>query len=129
MILGMIVTSMNGQVLVGTTKEISEYLEINRGSATEALMHVEFLIGACERLITRMSYDWLERLDISNGLFIEWVEALNNPFNYDQINARYTEWAKHYRRWELALGNAQGDWEAVMRSEERLLNISPLRCS
>ena len=43
------------------TKEISEYLEINRGSATEALMHVEFLIGACERLITRMSYDWLEQ--------------------------------------------------------------------
>ena len=108
------------------TKEISEYLEINRGSATEALMHVEFLIGACERLITRMSYDWLERLDISNGLFIEWVEALSNPFNYDQINARYTEWAKHYRRWELALANAQGDWEAVMRSEERLLILA--RC-
>ena len=108
------------------TKEISEYLKINRGSATEALMHIEFLIDACERLITRMNYDWLERLDISNGLFMEWVEGLNNPFNYDEINARYIEWAKHYRRWELALENSQGDWEAVMRSEERLLILA--RC-
>ena len=108
------------------TKEISEYLRINRGSATEALMHIEFLIDACERLITRMNYDWLERLDISNGLFMEWVEGLNNPFNYDEINARYIEWAKHYRRWELALENSQGDWEAVMRSEERLLILA--RC-
>ncbi len=108
------------------TKEISEYLKTNRESATEAVMHVELLIGACDRLVARMSHDWLERLDISNGLFIEWVEGLNNPFNYDEINARYTEWAKRYRRWELALENAHGDWEAVMRSEERLLILA--RC-
>ena len=50
-----------------------------------------------------MSHKWLDRLDISGGLFDEWIEALNNPMNYDAILERYNEWAKQYRRWELIL--------------------------
>ena len=56
------------------TTEISQYLETNDSTATEALMRVEYFIQATKSLIERMSHDWLERLDISEGLFSEWIE-------------------------------------------------------
>ena len=59
------------------TDEIADYLNKNSVNATEAIMRVEYLISASEQLITRMNYEWLERLDISNGLFAEWTAALN----------------------------------------------------
>lgn len=108
------------------TEEIEEYLVKNSATATEALMSVEYLIGACKQLSSRMSHKWLDRLDISGGLFGEWIEALNNPMNYDAIVERYNEWAKQYRRWELILDKCRRDWEAIMLGEERLLILA--RC-
>ena len=108
------------------TEEIEDYLAKNSATATEALMRVEYLIGACKQLSSRMSHKWLERVDISGGLFGEWIEALNNPMNYDAIIERYNEWARQYRRWELILDKSRRDWEAIMLSEERLLVLA--RC-
>ena len=68
----------------------------------------------------------LFRSDISGGLFGEWIEALNNPMNYDAIIERYNEWARQYRRWELVLDKCRRDWEAIMLGEERLLILA--RC-
>tara|TARA_B100000965_G_scaffold391770_1_gene400230 strand:+ start:1031 stop:3682 length:2652 start_codon:yes stop_codon:yes gene_type:complete len=108
------------------TEEIENYLVKNSATATEALMRVEYLIGACKQLSSRMSHKWLERIDISGGLFSEWIEALNNPMNYDAIVERYNEWARQYRRWELILDKCRRDWEAIMLGEERLLILA--RC-
>ena len=108
------------------TEEIEDYLAKNSATATEALMRVEYLIGACKQLSSRMSHKWLDRVDISGGLFGEWIEALNNPMNYDAIIERYNEWARRYRRWELILDKSRRDWEAIMLSEERLLVLA--RC-
>ena len=108
------------------TGEIEDYLAKNSATATEALMRVEYLIGACKQLSSRMSHKWLDRVDISGGLFGEWIEALNNPMNYDAIIERYNEWARQYRRWELILDKSRRDWEAIMLSEERLLVLA--RC-
>ena len=108
------------------TEEIEDYLVKNSATATEALMRVEYLIGACKQLSSRMSHKWLERIDISGGLFGEWIEALNNPMNYDAIIERYNEWARQYRRWELVLDKCRRDWEAIMLGEERLLILA--RC-
>ena len=108
------------------TQEIEDYLAKKSATATEAIMHVEYLIGSCKQLSSRMSHKWLDRLDISGGLFDEWIEALNNPMNYDAILERYNEWAKQYRRWELILDKCRRDWEAIMLGEERLLILA--RC-
>ncbi len=108
------------------TAEISQYLEANTSTATEALMRVEYLIQASKSLIERMSQNWLERLDISRGLFGEWIDALNNPMDFPDINERYEQWAKINRRWELVLENNRRDWEAVMMEEERSLILA--RC-
>ena len=108
------------------TTEIREYLNTRAEQATEALVHIEYLISACEQLIIRMSYEWLDRLDISNGQFGNWIEQLNNPLNYDEIAQKYLAWAKEYRRWELVLEDSRGDWEALLRGRERLLILA--RC-
>mgnify|MGYP001180336427 FL=1 len=107
-------------------EEVADYLNENSANATEAFMRVEYLIGASEQLIARMNYDWLERIDISSGLFAEWSEALANPMNFEQIVVRYEEWAKHNRRWELVLHNSQRNWESVMLGTERTLVLA--RC-
>ena len=107
-------------------EEVATYLNENSESATEALMRVEYLISASEQLIARMSYDWLERVDISNGLFAEWIDALINPMNFEQIAERYDEWSKQNRRWELVLNDAQRTWESVMMGHERELILA--RC-
>ena len=106
--------------------EVATYLNENSEAATEALMRVEYLISATEQLIARMNYDWLERIDISNGLFAEWIDALVNPMNFEQIVERYNEWAKQNRRWELVLNDAQRTWESVMMGGERKLILA--RC-
>ena len=106
--------------------EIREYLVTQEEYATETLVHIEYLISACEQLIARMSHEWLDRLDISNGQFVNWIEQLNNPLNYDEIAQKYLAWAKEYRRWELALEDSRGDWEALLRGRERLLILA--RC-
>ena len=108
------------------TSEISQYLEANASMATEALMRVEYFIQASKSLIERMSQNWLERLDLSKGLFSEWIEALTNPMDFPDINERYEQWAKINRRWELVLNNNRTDWEAVMMDEERSLILA--RC-
>ena len=107
-------------------EEVATYLNENSANATEALMRVEYLISASEQLIARMSYDWLERIDISNGLFAEWIDALVNPMNFEEIIERYNEWAKQNRRWELVLNDAQRTWESVMMGDERTLVLA--RC-
>ena len=107
-------------------EEVADYLNENSVNATEALMRVEYLISASEQLIARMNYEWLERLDISNGLFQEWTVALNNPMNYQHIIERYEEWAKQNRRWELILNDSQRTWESVMLGAERALILA--RC-
>ena len=107
-------------------EEVAAYLNENSESATEALMRVEYLISATEQLVARMSYDWLERIDISNGLFTEWIDALVNPMNFEEIIERYNEWAKQNRRWELVLNDAQRTWESVMMGDERKLILA--RC-
>jgi len=107
-------------------EEVADYLNENSANATEALMRVEYLIGASEQLVARMNYDWLERIDISSGLFAEWSEALTNPMNFEQIVVRYEEWAKDNRRWELILHNSQRNWESVMLGAERALVLA--RC-
>ena len=53
-----------------------------------------------------MNYDWLERIDISNGFLLNGVRHLPT-MNFEQIVARYEEWAKHNRRWELVLYNSR----------------------
>ena len=108
------------------TTEISQYLETNDSTATEALMRVEYLIQATKSLIERMSHDWLERLDLSEGLFSEWIEALANPMDFPDINERYEQWAKINRRWELVLEDNRRDWESVMMGDERRLILA--RC-
>ena len=108
------------------TTEISQYLETNDSTATEALMRVEYLIQATKSLIERMSHDWLERLDLSEGLFSEWIEALANPMDFPDINERYEQWAKINRRWELVLEDNRREWESVMMGDERLLILA--RC-
>ena len=108
------------------TDEIADYLNKNSVNATEAIMRVEYLISASEQLITRMNYEWLERLDISNGLFAEWTAALNNPMNFENIIERYEEWAKQNRRWELILNDSQRTWESVMLGAKRTLILA--RC-
>ncbi len=108
------------------TSEISQYLEANASTATEALMRVEYFVQASKSLIERMSQNWLERLDLSKGLFSEWIEALTNPMDFPDINERYEQWAKINRRWELVLNNNRTDWESVMMGEERSLILA--RC-
>ena len=108
------------------TTEISQYLETNDSTATEALMRIEYLIQATKSLIERMSHDWLERLDLSEGLFSEWIEALANPMDFPDINERYEQWAKINRRWELVLEDNRREWESVMMGDERLLILA--RC-
>ncbi len=108
------------------TAEISQYLETNSSTATEALMRVEYLIQASKSLVERMSQNWLERLDISQGLFSEWIEALSNPMDFPDINERYEQWAKINRRWELVLENNRRDWESDMMGEE--LSLILARC-
>ena len=108
------------------TSELTEYLISQEEHQTEAVVHIEYLISACERLIARMSNEWLERIDISNGLFVTWIEELNNPLNYDDVAQKYLQWAKQYRRWELTLEASRGDWEALLLGKERLLVLA--RC-
>ena len=108
------------------TTEISQYLKTNDSTATEALMRVEYLIHATKSLIERMGHDWLERLDISEGLFSEWIEALANPMDFPDINERYEQWAKINRRWELVLEDNRRNWESVMMGDERTLILA--RC-
>ena len=107
-------------------EDIETYLQENSMTATEALMRVEYLVGASERLIVRMSYEWLERYDISNGLFTQWIDELNNPMNYEEISQQYNEWARQNRRWELVLESSRRDWETMMLAEERVLILA--RC-
>ena len=108
------------------TSELTEYLISQEEHQTEAVVHIEYLISACEQLIARMSNEWLERIDISNGLFVTWIEELSNPLNYDDVAQKYLQWAKQYRRWELTLEASRGDWEALLLGKERLLVLA--RC-
>ena len=108
------------------TTGIRNYLITREEYATEALVRIDYLISACEQLITRMSHEWLDRLEISNGQFATWIEQLNNPLNHDEIAQKYLVWAKQHRRWELALEDSRGDWEALLRGRERLLILA--RC-
>ncbi len=57
------------------TEEIEDYLTKNSATATEALMRVEYLIGACKQLSSRMSHKWLERIDISGGFRSPWAQV------------------------------------------------------
>jgi len=108
------------------TDGIADYLHSNNDNATEAINHVEYLIDSSEHLIARMSHEWLARLDLSDGLFADWIEALNNPLNYQAIAERYLEWAKQHRRWELVLDDSRDIWMAAMLEEQRLLILA--RC-
>ena len=107
-------------------EDVADYLNENSVNATEALMRVEYLIGASEQLIGRMNCEWLKRLDISDGLFAEWTDTLNNPMKYEHIIVQYETWAKRNRRWELILNNSQREWESVMLGAER--NLILARC-
>ena len=107
-------------------EDVADYLNQNSVNATEALMRVEYLIGASELLIGRMNCEWLKRLDISDGLFAEWTDTLNNPMKYEHIIVQYETWAKRNRRWELILNNSQREWESVMLGAER--NLILARC-
>ncbi len=106
--------------------EISNYLEENHESATDAIMRVEFLVDASKALIERLSHSWLTRLDFTDGYFEEWVERLKNPMNYPEINQQYERWAKINRKWELILHSHQQDWDSVMMGENRRLILA--RC-
>ena len=108
------------------TSEVTEYLISQEERQTEAIVHIEHLISACKQLIARMSNEWLERIDISDGLFVTWIEELNNPLNYDDVAQKYLQWAKQYRRWELTLEDSRRDWEALLLGKERLLVLA--RC-
>ena len=107
-------------------EDVADYLNQNSVNATEALMRVEYLIGASELLIGRMNCEWLKRLDISDGLFAEWTDTLNNPMKYEHIIVQYETWAKRNRRWELILNDSQREWESVMLGAER--NLILARC-
>ena len=106
--------------------DISDHLANNSDRATEAMMRVEYFVNASESLTNRLNHPWLERLDISEGLFEDWLHKLNNPMNFEEVLEQYENWAKMNRRWELALNASRQDWESVLLGEERALILA--RC-
>ena len=106
--------------------DISDHLANNSDRATETMMRVEYLVNASESLTNRLNHPWLERLDISEGLFDDWLHKLNNPMNFEEVLEQYENWAKMNRRWELALNASRQDWESVLLGEERALILA--RC-
>ena len=107
-------------------EDIIDFLNDNANNATEAMTKVEYFINSSERLISRMTHQWLERINLFEDRFEGWIGKLNNPMNYEDIATQYRDWAKQNRRWELILENSRGDWEAVMMGDERLLILA--RC-
>ena len=101
-------------------EDIIDFLNDNANNATEAMTKVEYFINSSERLISRMTHQWLERINLFENRFEGWIGELNNPMNYEDIATQYRDWAKQNRRWELILENSRGDWEAVMMGDERL---------
>ena len=71
-----------------------EFLNSERGSKTENIMRLEFLITSAEALQERLSSDWLDKLDIDDGLFDQLKNRLTNPLDYDSILYEYQLWAK-----------------------------------
>ena len=108
------------------TTEISNYLKDRAVNGTDALIRVSTLIEDSRILLERISQPWLPRLDLSDGLFHQWVELLNNPMNYPNVKQQYDQWARKHRRWEMVLHDHRGVWEAAMMSDERDLILA--RC-
>lgn len=105
---------------------IEGFLNSKRDSKTEKIMRLEFLITSAEALQERLSSDWLDKLDIDNGLFDQLKNRLVNPLDYDSILEEYQLWARKNRKWELVLEKFRTYWEGVGKGKERWLIIA--RC-
>ena len=62
---------------------IEGFLNSKRDSKTEKIMTLEFLITSAEALQERLSSDWLDKLDIDDGLFDQLKNRLVNPLDYE----------------------------------------------
>ena len=80
---------------------IESYLEDNSSTATEALLRVEYLVNLSNNLRDRLDFEWLEKSELFNELFSNWLEKLHNPMNGEIIQQEYEDWAKNNRPWEL----------------------------
>ena len=105
---------------------IEGFLNSKRDSKTEKIMRLEFLITSAEALQERLSSDWLDKLDIDDGLFDQLKNRLVNPLDYDSILEEYQLWARKNRKWELVLEKFRTYWEGVGKGKERWLIIA--RC-
>ena len=106
--------------------EIEKYLDENSSTATEALLRVEYLVNLSNNLRDRLDFEWLEKSDLFNELFSNWLEKLHNPMNGEIIQQEYEEWAKNNRPWELIFHQYKPEWDAVRKGEDMLLLLA--RC-
>ena len=105
---------------------IEKFLNENSQSATESLLRVEYLVNLSNSLRDRLDFEWLEKNELFNELFSNWLERLNDPMNGDIIQKEYDQWAKNNRPWELIFHQHKTEWDAVRKGENMLLFLA--RC-
>ena len=106
--------------------EIEDYLNDNSELASEALLHVEYLVNLSTDMKSRLDLSWVEKNPSYRELFDRWLLDLNNPMNGEIIRQEYESWASDNRPWELVFQKVRDEWNAVRKGEEILLFLA--RC-
>ena len=70
---------------------IEKFLNENSQSATESLLRVEYLVNLSNSLRDRLDFEWLEKNELFNELFSNWLERLHDPMNGDIIQKEYDQ--------------------------------------
>ncbi len=67
---------------------IEEYLRENSELASEALLHVEYLVNLSTEMKSRLDFSWVEKNPSYGELFDQWLLDLNNPMNGEIVKTR-----------------------------------------
>ena len=78
---------------------IEDYLRDNSDLASEALLHVEYLVNLSTEMKSRLDFSWIEKNSSYEELFDNWLLELNNPMNGKIVKQEYELWATDNRPW------------------------------
>ena len=105
---------------------IEDYLKDNSELASEALLHVEYLVNLSIEMKSRLDFSWIEKNSSYEELFDNWLLELNNPMNGKIVKQEYELWATDNRPWELVYQQVKNEWNAVRKGEE--IDLMLARC-
>ena len=105
---------------------IEDYLRDNSDLASEALLHVEYLVNLSTEMKSRLDFSWIEKNSSYEELFDNWLLELNNPMNGKIVKQEYELWATDNRPWELVYQQVKNEWNAVRKGEE--IDLILARC-